>query len=79
MKSADSTGKPSVKTYTVKEDGPSSDESANVKDIPVGFVKEDDFLNLKSVLEELKEDMDAVKKDMYGFAGKKRAKGKEEE
>ena len=79
LKSADSTGKPSVKTYTVKEDGPSSDESANVKDIPVGFVKEDDFLNLKSVLEELKEDMDAVKKDMYGFAGKKRAKGKEEE
>lgn len=79
LKSADSTGKPSIKTYTVKDDAPPTDASDKVKETQVGYVKEEELLTLKAVLDELKEDMDAVKKDMYGFAGKKKTKGKEEE
>lgn len=79
LKQADATGKPTLKTYDLVERVPSVPTSKGREATPyatkeelsavVGVVKEFDTL-----IGTLKSDIDAMKTDIYGIAGKKKAK-----
>lgn len=65
LKQADVSGRPSVKRYFISED---SEADKNQE----GFVSRDEFDTLLG-------DVKAMKKDLYGLAGKKKQPQKEEE
>lgn len=82
LKSADATGKPTIRTYDLVErtNLPSEDVLHSEVKLPT-YATKDDLTAVLSVvngfdelLGSLRSDIDAIKGDMYGIAGKKKAK-----
>lgn len=71
LKQADATGKPSVKIYTLSEDKPIEKDISKSDDKVYG--------EFKDALESLKREIESMKQDMYGLAGKKKTSHKAEE
>lgn len=81
VKSADATGKPTIKTYDLVEHA--SEEVDGAQEIP--YAKKDDLAavvsavkDLSSVVSSIKGDIDGLKGDVYGIAGKRRTAKKTE-
>ena len=73
VKQADATGKPSMTTYDlVKRDETSKNPSENVSGSSDEYVKKSELAAVGEVLSSLKADIDTMKGDLYGVAGRKR-------
>ena len=75
VKSADATGRPTVKAYDLVEH-----VDAEIVDEPKReeYALKDDLASVISVLNSLRSDVDSMKSDIYGIAGKKRTSKKVE-
>lgn len=81
LKQADASGKPSMKIYDLVERTETPSEAANEKDakVPAYATKEElgavvgVVKGFDELLGSLKSDIDTIKGDMYGIAGKKKA------
>lgn len=81
LKSADATGKPSMKTYDLVERAEAaSDASADADNKPAYATKDelkavvDAVRGIDSFVSSIKTDVDKMSGDLYGIAGKKKAK-----
>lgn len=82
LKSADATGKPSMKVYDLVERAESVSDGTSPSDVKLpSYATKDDLSAVVGVVEgfnnligSLKSDVDALKGDMYGIAGKKKSK-----
>ena len=69
-KQADASGKPSMKIYDLVE----RIESTQTEDNNVIYATKDDIGSILGVIESIKADVESMKGDMYGIAGKKKKK-----
>lgn len=73
LKSADATGKPSLKTYDLVERTTSgSDASSVAENKSIEYVSKDEMEKISSVLESIRGDLETMKGDLYGMAGRKK-------
>ena len=72
LKSADATGKPSLKVYDLVERTQNAPATSSV---PEGYVTKDE---LEAILSALRADVEQIKGDVYGLAGKKKGKKDDE-
>lgn len=72
LKQADATGKPSMKAYDLIERRESVPEEKT-------YATKTDLTGVLSALEALKAEMETMKGDIYGIAGKRKIKKEEEE
>lgn len=82
LKQADATGKPSMTVYDLIE---RKDASAEKETVAEEYAKKSDLAavsgavkSFDSILASIKADIDSLKSDMYGIAGKKKAPKKSE-
>lgn len=75
LKQADAAGKPTIKTYSLTEEVPKEPEIIKTDN----FVSTESFTDLKKTIDILKKEIDSMKTDMYGIAGKKKSKTKSED
>jgi len=78
LKSADSTGKPSIRVYDLVErtEAASSAAGAPGEKAP-DYATKDDLAEIASAVRGVLGDIDQIKADMYGIAGKKKPAKKE--
>lgn len=93
MKQADTTGKPTIRTFDLVERVPASKADDKEESPKIDYVTKEDFASVitqmtdslghfKKEVEALKEatgDIEQMKKDMYGIAGKKKTVRKADE
>ena len=77
LKSADATGKPTIKTYDLVERTQSA--PAPVEDRTTSYATKDDLGEIMGALTAVKTDIETIKGDLYGIAGKKKVVKKEDE
>ena len=68
LKQADASGRPSLKVFDIVE------RTDNAKASSVEYATKSDLTAFNKALEDFRAEIDAMKGDMYGIAGKKRAK-----
>lgn len=80
LKQADATGKPTLKTYDLVERVQAPSAASDGKDRVTHYATKDELTAVVGVVKgfdemigALKSDIDAMKTDMYGIAGKKKA------
>ena len=75
MKQADATGRPILKSYDLVERNAAESSLVERTDGKSDeFVRKDDLVSVKESVEALRAEIDLIKSDMYGIAGKKRVK-----
>lgn len=73
LKSADSTGKPSIKVYDLVERTDSlSPASGSQEDKMVNYAVKDDVVALAGAVKSIMNDIEQMKGDLYGVAGRKK-------
>lgn len=79
LKTADATGKPTLKTYDLIERAPSvPDVSSGQGDKTIDYVTKDELSKISSVLESIRVDLETMKGDLYGVAGRKKSTKRQE-
>ncbi|MBO5967464.1 MAG: hypothetical protein J6S14_03065 [Clostridia bacterium] len=78
LKQADATGKPSVKIYDLVERVQSAEVSAS-DGKTVEYATKSDLSAVAGIIGGIKSDIESIKSDMYGIAGKKKTKKAKEE
>lgn len=74
MKQADATGKPTLKTYDLIERNGASSLSDRAEKKSDGFARREDLDAVMASVSEIRAEIEAIKGDLYGVAGKRRAK-----
>ena len=75
LKQADATGKPSMVIYNLeKRDETHKNQLENVDSIYNEFAKKSDFAAVNDTISSIKAEIDVIKSDLYGVAGRKRSK-----
>lgn len=72
LKQADATGKPTLKVYDLVERSQSAEASAS-DGKAVEFATKSDLNAVAGIIGGIKSDIETIKSDMYGIAGKKKA------
>lgn len=73
LKSADATGKPSLKMFDLVERSQSGSEQQIGQDVKtIDYVSKDELNRITAALEAVKGDLETVKGDLYGMAGRKK-------
>ena len=79
LKQADATGKPTLKTYDLVERTQAAPTASDGKSVTTPYVTKDELSAVVGVVKgfdeligNIKADIDAMKSDMYGIAGKKK-------
>ena len=73
LKQADATGKPSIKTYDIVERTESVPEASYGQDNKtVEYVSKDELDRIVGVLNSVREEIETMKGDLYGVAGRKK-------
>lgn len=73
LKSADATGKPSLKMFDLVERSQSGSEQQTGQDVKtIDYVSKDELNRITAALEAVKGDLETVKGDLYGMAGRKK-------
>ena len=71
LKSADQTGKPTIKVYDLVERTQSVSESFGPED-KIDYVTREELGKISGVLESVRGDLEQMKGDLYGMAGRKK-------
>lgn len=75
LKSADATGKPTLKTYDlVERTQGGSDASSTTADKTIDYVSKEELTKISDVLETIRGDLETMKGDLYGAVGRKKKK-----
>lgn len=79
LKSADATGKPTMRVYDLIERAQNvSDTSSGQSDKTIDYATKEELGKIVSVLEAFKGDLETMKGDLYGVAGRKKSTKKVE-
>lgn len=79
LKSADATGKPTMRVYDLIERAQNvSDASSGQGDKTIDYATKEELGKIVSVLEAFKGDLETMKGDLYGVAGRKKSTKKVE-
>lgn len=71
LKQADATGKPTIKVFDLVE----RNSTAEKEDKPADeYARKSDLVSFAEVISAMKNDIDSMKSDIYGIAGKKKSK-----
>lgn len=79
LKSADATGKPTLKSYDLVERNQSVPEASSGQgEKTIDYVTKDELGKITGVLESIRGDLETMKGDLYGVAGRKKSTKKVE-
>ena len=76
LKQADASGRPTLKTYDLVE---RAETPAPQEDKVSAYATKDDLATFKAALDALKGDIETMRRDIYGIAGKRKATKKAED
>ena len=80
LKSADATGKPSIKIFDVVERIQGGSEPSSGQDVKtIDYVSKDELSRISAVLESIRGDIETMKVDLYGVAGRKKKEVNDDE
>lgn len=75
FKESDASGRVSIKAYDLVERTETASEGTNVADSKLpAYVTKDELSDVLAAISTIRADIDTMKGDMYGLAGKKKAK-----
>lgn len=73
LKSADQTGKPTMKVYDLVERTQSGSEPSPAQDVKtIEYVSKEELSRISAALETVRGDLETMKGDLYGMAGRKK-------
>lgn len=73
LKSADATGKPTMRVYDLVERTQNVSEATSVQEEKViNYVTKEELIKIAGVLESIRGDLETMKGDLYGVAGRKK-------